>query len=143
VSAVRIERASWARARDREAMIAIRRAVFVVEQGVPVEIELDGRDPACLHLVAFGPEGAAIGTARMTDAGHVGRIAVLAPWRGRRVGAQLVEAMIGLARDAGLARVDLDSQVQALGFYEKLGFEARGEEFLEAGIPHRNMLLEL
>jgi predicted GNAT family N-acyltransferase len=143
VSEVRIARASWAVAEDREAMTAIRHAVFVVEQGVPVDLELDGLDPACVHLVAFGPQGDAIGTARMTGSGHVGRIAVLAPWRGRGVGARLVRTMLALARDAGLGSVDLDSQVRAVGFYEKLGFEARGEEFMEAGIPHRNMVLEL
>jgi predicted GNAT family N-acyltransferase len=135
----RILQTSWRNGTERESMIAIRRAVFVVEQGVPIDIELDGSDSDCRHLLAFDPVGTAIGTARMSSTGHIGRIAVVARWRTRGVGSQLVEAMIGQAREAGLESVDLDSQVQAIGFYEKLGFEARGDEFMEAGIAHQNM----
>lgn len=140
---VRIEPASWQREAEREAMIAIRHEVFVGEQRVPIEIELDGVDPACRHLLAFDAEGRAIGTARMTSTGHIGRIAVVASWRKRGVGARLVETMIELARETGLASVDLDSQVHAVGFYEKLGFQSRGDEFMEAGIPHQNMARRL
>lgn len=140
---VRIEPASWRRAADRRAVIAIRQTVFVEEQQVPVEIEIDGLDPDCRHLLAFDDTGEPVGTARMTGSGHIGRIAVLAEWRGRGVGARLVDAMIEIARQAGLDTVDLDSQVQAVGFYRKLGFALRGDEFMEAGIPHRNMYRSL
>lgn len=139
---IEIVRARWDRAQDREAMIAIRQAVFVEEQQVPVEIELDGSDTGCRHLLAFdrrAAPGRAIGTARMSGAGHIGRIAVVPDWRKRRVGARLVAAMIELARDSGFEAVDLDSQTHAVGFYEKLGFAARGDEFMEAGIAHQNM----
>ncbi len=124
-------------------MIGIRREVFVVEQQVPIDIELDGADPDCGHLLAFDPDGRPIGTARMQASGHIGRIAVVKVWRKRGVGARLVEALVAVAREAGLASVDLDSQVHAVGFYEKLGFEARGDVFMEAGIPHQNMVRRL
>ena len=143
MSDVRIEQASWVNEVEREAMIGIRREVFVVEQEVPIEIELDGADPDCRHLLAFDPGGRPIGTARMQANGHIGRIAVVEVWRKRGVGARLVEAMVDGARDLGLASVDLDSQVHAIGFYEKLGFEARGDVFMEAGIPHQNMARRL
>lgn len=140
---IRIEAARWRVEDEREAMVAIRHAVFVLEQAVPIEIELDGLDPDCRHLLARDADGRAIGTARMQASGHVGRIAVLREWRGRGVGARLVEAMVERAREAGLETVDLDAQTHAIGFYEKLGFRSRGEVFLEAGIAHQNMLRPL
>ena len=75
-------------------MIGIRHEVFVVEQEVPIEIELDGVDPDCQHLLAFDPRGRSIGTARMQANGYIGRIAVVKPWRKRSVGAQLVEVLV-------------------------------------------------
>jgi predicted GNAT family N-acyltransferase len=79
----------------------------------------------------------------MQASGHIGRIAVVEDWRNRGVGTRLVEAMIEQARDAELRSVDLDSQTHAVGFYRKLGFEARGDVFMEAGIQHQNMVLTL
>lgn len=139
MSDVRIERASWDDPVQREAMIAVRHEVFVVEQEVPVELELDGTDAECRHLLAFDAEGGAIGTARMLPNGHIGRIAVVESRRRQSVGSRLVAALVESAREAGLASVELDSQVHALGFYQKLGFEPRGEVFMEAGIPHQTM----
>ncbi len=121
-------------------MISIREAVFVVEQGVPVELELDGLDPDCHHVLAFDPEGRPVGTARMQGRGHIGRIAVVREWRKRGVGSRLLSALIDVARAEGLESVDLDSQVQAIGFYQKHGFRTRGEVYLDAGIPHRSMV---
>jgi predicted GNAT family N-acyltransferase len=138
-----VDPANWSDAEKREEMFAIRTEVFVREQNVPEDEELDGRDPVCLHVIARSPEGRAIGTARMQRDGHIGRIAVRASWRGQSVGSQLVLALLAVARDAGLSTAELDSQVQAIGFYEKLGFVARGEPFMDAGIPHRNMVLSL
>ena len=143
MSDVRIEQASWDNPVERDAMIGLRREVFVVEQEVPIELELDGADSECRHLLAFDSEGRPIGTARMEADGHIGRIAVVKSSRRRSVGSQLVEALVESARKAGLASVDLDSQVHALGFYQKLGFEPRGDVFMEAGIPHQAMLRRL
>ena len=79
----------------------------------------------------------------MLPSGHIARIAVVPEWRERGVGSRLVEAFVRRARATGLSSVDLDSQVHAIGFYEKLGFTARGDVFLDAGIEHRNMFLPL
>jgi len=143
VSGIRIQATSWADEVDREAMIDIRYEVFVVEQEVPVELELDSQDPACRHLLAFEPNGHPIGTARMQPDGHIGRIAVVEAWRKQGTGTRLVAALVEAAREVGLNSVDLDSQVHAVGFYEKLGFETCGDVFMEAGIPHQNMRLRL
>jgi predicted GNAT family N-acyltransferase len=138
--AFRIESAQWSRPAERHAMIDIRETVFVVEQGVPVELELDGVDAECHHVLAFDSRDRPIGTARMQQSGHIGRIAVRREWRKRGVGSRLLAALVELARREGLDSVDLDAQVHAIGFYEKHGFRTRGEVYLDAGIPHRNML---
>ena len=137
--AIRIEASRWDHGPQRRAMISIREAVFVVEQGVPVELELDGLDPACHHVLAVDPQGRPIGTARMQRCGHIGRIAVLLEWRKRGIGSGLLNALTEMARREGLESVDLDAQVHAIGFYEKHGFRTRGDVYLDAGIPHRNM----
>lgn len=139
-SAVRVVDACWDLDAEREALVAIREAVFIVEQRVSRALEMDGADPECRHLLARLPDGTPVGAARMKADGHIGRIAVLERWRGRGIGARLVEEMVVRARDAGLASVDLDSQTHAIPFYEKLGFASRGEVFMEAGIPHQNMV---
>jgi predicted GNAT family N-acyltransferase len=140
---IEIERARWDDLRQREEMSAIRMEVFVAEQQVPADEEIDGRDPACRHVLARDEHGGAIGTARMQQSGHIGRIAVVRAWRRRAVGSRLVAALLDLAREQGLESVDLGAQLQAIGFYERLGFAARGEIFMDAGIPHRNMVLSL
>ena len=125
---------SWEDA--REEACRIRFAVFVVEQRVPPEIELDEWDVASDHALAVDATGRAIATGRLLPDGHIGRMAVVAPWRGRGVGAALLEALIARARARGLARLVLNAQTQARGFYARFGFAPVGEEFMEAGIPH-------
>ncbi len=121
----------------------IRYRVFVDEQRVPREIEWDGRDPQCSHVVARLADGTAIGTGRLLPDGHIGRVAVIPEWRGHGVGIAIMGSLIRLARDQGLHFVALNAQLHALGFYEALGFAAEGPEFMEAGIPHRAMRLRL
>jgi len=140
---VTIACASWDDASEREAMIGISVRVFVREQHVPMEEEMDGRDPACRHVLARDAGGCPIGTARMQEEGHIGRIAVVEAWRHKGVGARLVDSLLELARELRLETVDLDSQVHAIGFYEKQGFAVRSDIFMDAGIPHRNMVLAL
>ena len=120
----------------------IRRIVFIEEQRVPLDEEWDGRDPQCRHFLAL-LERRPVGTARLLPDGHIGRVAVLREARGRGIGEALMVAAIETARRHGHPRVELAAQTHALAFYENLGFQAFGEEFLDAGIPHRNMKLSL
>lgn len=120
----------------------IRRIVFIEEQAVPREEEWDGRDGDCIHFLAW-QDKRAIGTARLLPDGHIGRVAVLRDARGLGVGQQLMQAAIEVARQQGHAHVELAAQTHALAFYASLGFEAFGDEFLDAEIPHRNMRLTL
>ena len=133
-----VRQVAWAA--EAAALMHVRRAVFIDEQGVPEAEELDGEDEAATHFLATDAAGAPIGTARLLGSGQVGRMAVLASWRGRNVGAMLLAAAVEAAASKGLT-VFLHAQVQALGFYQRSGFEAVGEVFLEAGIEHRKMVL--
>ncbi len=122
---------------------AVREAVFMREQNVPAELEWDGLDESCRHVLALDAQGSAIGCGRMTPDGHIGRLAVLQEWRRRKVGSTLLEALLDYARSQNYPQVEINSQVQALPFYRRFGFEEEGKEFMEAGIPHRKMRLLL
>ena len=130
--------ADWQR--DADDLTAVREDVFIREQGVSREEEMDGLDELCAHVVARDQSGQAIGTARLDTEGHIGRVAVLKAWRGAGVGKQLMEAIMALAAEQGRGSVVLNSQVHASGFYQQLGFVPEGEEFEEAGIPHIKMV---
>jgi predicted GNAT family N-acyltransferase len=125
-----------------EAAGEIRRVVFIEEQRVPLEEEWDGRDLACRHFLAL-QAGAPVGTARLLPDAHIGRVAVLREARGQGIGEALMVAAIAAARRDGHPAVELAAQIHALDFYARLGFEAFGDEFLDAGIAHRNMRLYL
>ena len=99
----------------------IRFAVFVEEQGVPREIELDEMDAACIHALAY-LDGKAIGTGRLLPDGHIGRMAVLKEWRGHGVGSRILNALVEQARRRGDREVALSAQVHALAFYRAHGF---------------------
>ena len=120
----------------------IRFTVFVDEQRVPAEIEMDEHDATSIHALAFS-DGKAVGTGRLLLDGHIGRMAVLKEWRGRGVGQALLRALIDAARRRGDTEVALNSQVHALGFYGAEGFRAEGPVYEEAGIPHQAMRLKL
>jgi len=122
---------------------AVREAVFMREQGVSAELEWDGLDEGCRHALALNIKGEAIGCGRITQDGHIGRMAVLREWRGRKVGTALLEALLDEARRQGFAEVDLGAQVQALAFYRRFGFVEEGEVFMDADMPHRKMRLRL
>ncbi|KPK38764.1 MAG: hypothetical protein AMJ69_07535 [Gammaproteobacteria bacterium SG8_47] len=126
-----------------EAIRFIRETVFVHEQRVPAELEWDDDDRHAHHVLAVARSGEPIGTARLLPDGHIGRMSVLAAWRGRGVGGALLAHLLTVARERGFPRVLLNAQVQALDFYRKYGFEAYGEPFLDADIPHRSMALTL
>jgi predicted GNAT family N-acyltransferase len=121
----------------------VRERVFIDEQKVPRELEWDEWDDPSEHAVACDAAGNPIGTARLLPDGRIGRMAVLKDWRGRGVGGALLTAMLERARERSMVRAVLHAQTQAAGFYRHFGFSGRGEEFLEAGIPHVEMTLEL
>ena len=121
---------------------AIRFEVFVDEQKVPAEIELDDMDAVCLHAVAYDDFGAAIGTGRLLPDGHIGRMAVRQPGRGTGVGGAILSLLMQKARERGDAAVVLNAQTVAAPFYARHGFVQQGEVFEEAGIAHVEMRLE-
>lgn len=135
-----IELLEWPKA-QAEAQ-RIRFTVFVEEQRVPPELEMDEHDAASLHALAFS-DGKAIGTGRLLPDGHIGRMAVLEEWRGRGAGRALLRALVDAARRRGDREVALNSQVHALGFYGAEGFKAEGPVYEEAGIPHQTMRMKL
>jgi len=110
---------------------------------VPAELEWDGLDPACIHVLAYVNGELPVGTARLLDDGHIGRMAVLRPWRRRGIGSRMLETLIEVARQTGKSGCALNAQTHALGFYERHGFVAEGGIFDDAGIPHRHMKLKL
>ncbi|AOB31858.1 GCN5 family acetyltransferase [Bordetella sp. H567] len=124
----------WTRLRDDAA--AVRHAVFVVEQNVPPEIEMDEFDAVCVHAVAYDADGQVVGTGRLLPDGHIGRMAVHRRARGLGVGAHLLQALVEAGRAAGHRKLMLNAQTHARGFYERQGFVVEGDEFMEAGIPH-------
>lgn len=136
-----IREASWQQ--DNAALCRLRRTVFIDEQNVPEELEWDGLDEAAQHILAEDKSGKPIATARMLPDGHIGRVAVLKPWRGQDIGRSLMVFLLELARRQGYRRVFLDAQIDAIEFYLRLGFEPEGEVFMDAGIPHRHMWLAL
>ena len=133
------------RTEDLKSCHALRRVVFIEEQEVPEDLEVDGLDDAALHLLAT-LDGRPVGTARMLlkgATGKIGRVCVLRDLRGQGVGAALIRAAVEELRRLGLAQAKLGSQVHAIPFYEKLGFTAEGPVYDDAGIPHRDMVLAL
>ena len=140
---VRIELMPWERARTEASRVRFR--VFVEEQGVPRDIELDERDGDCVHALAY-EHGKVVGTGRLLPreegapaVAHIGRMAVLPECRGRGIGSRILESLIGKARERGEELVALSAQVHAVEFYRSHGFQPVGEIYDEAGIPHRKM----
>ena len=134
-----IRRAEWGP--DSPSLRSIRTRVFIEEQKVPKELEWDELDDACIHALALAGDEP-IGTGRLTPDGHIGRMAVLAEWRGRGVGAALLSHLMEAARERGDDFCELNAQVNAIGFYERFGFQVQGDEFMDAGIPHRVMRMD-
>ena len=122
---------------------AVREQVFIQEQHVPEELEWDEHDAKAIHVVALDTNDQVIGTARLLNDGHIGRMAVLAAWRNNGIGSAMLEKLLLLAQQRKLSKVFLHAQTAAIGFYENHGFRTLGEEFMDAGIPHRYMEKDL
>jgi predicted GNAT family N-acyltransferase len=126
---------------------AVRRAVFVEEQGVPAELELDGLDERASQFVAYDPEQRPVGTARLrtpkAKQGKPERVAVRDSHRGEGLGEQLMDAVETAAREQGCTRLVLHAQTTVEEFYEHLGYETTSDVFEQAGIPHVEMKKQL
>ena len=129
-------------ASNTEDICAIRYEVFVDEQNVPVDLEIDGLDGEAKHALAF-VDGVPIGTGRILNDGHIGRVAVLKNYRGLGIGKLIMKELIKCAQDMSLEKVWLSSQWHAHSFYLDLGFDCVGEIYKEAGIDHIKMFKAL
>ena len=122
-------------------VLSLRYEVFVYEQGVPAEIEHDKADETAVHVQAV-QENTTVGCGRLeinSEQAKIGRMAVKKEYRGQRIGSKICRYLIELALARGCSEIILHAQVTAKSFYEKLGFQAKGEVFQEAGIDHVKM----
>lgn len=124
---------------DFDKLRAVREPVFVVEQHCPIEEEWDALDAPSAHALVLNDRDEPVATGRLTPDHKIGRMAVLAGYRGSGVGALVMEHLIAKARELGYPELALSSQVHAIPFYERFGFIADGPEYLDANIPHRMM----
>ncbi|WP_137819220.1 GNAT family N-acetyltransferase [Pseudomonas sp. 2FG] len=136
-SQIHVRVANWQK--DNADLRRIRETVFIAEQAVPPELEWDAEDASAVHFLALDGDYA-IGAARLLPDGHIGRVSVLKDWRGLKVGDALMNAVIAEAERRGLKQQMLSAQVHASPFYERLGFAIVSGEFLDAGIPHVDMV---
>lgn len=127
---------------DREHAFTLRKEVFVKEQGVPLSLELDEYDETAVHFLVNEGENS-IATARLREVepkvGKVERVCVLNNYRGKRLGALIMETVEQYAKNAAFEKLKLNAQSYAVPFYEKLEYTVTSPEFMDAGIPHRAM----
>lgn len=123
---------------NEQAIREVRDTVFIQEQSIDPDIEFDGLDESAVHAIVYS-NAQPVGTGRILDDGHIGRIAILKAFRGQGLGSKIVLSLIDEATKKGYPRVYLGSQKHAIDFYIKLGFQPFGDEFMEAGIPHLSM----
>jgi len=138
-----IDAADWSNDDDRATCMRVRESVFQLEQNVPREDEIDDFDPTARHVVACDLQGNPIGTGRLTTQHVIGRMAVEQTWRSRGVGAAMLQRLVEQARALNYPSVELHAQSRAVAFYEKFGFATFGDEFVECGINHFHMRMDL
>ena len=126
----------------QDVLRAIRQAVFIDEQHVPKNLEWDGLDRECTQFLA-SIDAQPVATARLTPAGQIGRMAVLKPHRGQGVGSRLLTTVIDHAKEQGHRQIFLHAQVTVIDFYRRHGFAVKGDTFMEAGIEHQTMTMDL
>lgn len=140
IDTVTIRLAKWPQ--ESETLRRLRNLVFVDEQQVPADIEWDNRDCDAIHFLALDSDNQAIATARLLSTGQLGRMAVLSEWRNCGLGSKLLRYVLDWAR-ATQTRLFLHAQVNAIPFYQRAGFVTYGEQFMEAGIQHQSMRIDL
>ena len=124
----------------REQALPLRLAVFVKEQGVPLELECDEFDEQAIHALVTNQVGRVIATGRLLADGRIGRLAVAPERRSTGVGTRVLQALMDRARDLGMGQVHLHARFEAEPFYRKFGFTSQGGVFDEAGSPHIHMV---
>lgn len=125
-----------------EGITQVRIRVFVEEQHVPIELEIDEHDPHCQHVIALAQDKV-VATARLLDDGHIGRMCVLAEYRQQGIASTLMNMLLESAKQRSFKRIKLHAQVSAIPFYEKFGFTVCSAVFYDAGIEHKTMQLNL
>jgi predicted GNAT family N-acyltransferase len=130
----KIKKARWSI--DEISIKSVRIPVFVEEQNVPFEIDFDEFDTVATHWLAYSDGQGPVGTARLLDDGHFGRMAVLKTYRQLGIGRTIILTALDFAREAGMTKVYLHAQLPAQAFYESVGFVAYGDIFVDANMDH-------
>ncbi|MEJ2214307.1 MAG: GNAT family N-acetyltransferase [Gammaproteobacteria bacterium] len=138
---MRILETDWSSHHD--ILTDIRSKVFIDEQQVPADLEIDEHDSEAIHFLVLSEDKQFIATARLLNDGHIGRIAVLKEYRNQGIGTKLLSDILCKAEQLNLTKVFLNAQVNAEKFYENHGFVSEGEIFMDAGIPHIKMTKKL
>lgn len=133
---IEVTQADWAK--DKDALSFVRINVFVKEQKIPLELEIEPADESAFHVLAC-VNNQPVGTGRLLPDGQIGRMAVVAEYRNLGIGGHLLKQLVEIAEQQGFAAVFLNAQQSAQSFYQAHGFEITGEPFDEVGIPHIRM----
>ena len=136
---IKIFETSWSQ--SSKEISEVRHNVFVVEQSVPSEIEMDGKDSDCIHFLAL-EKSKPIGAARLQKYGKIERVSVLREYRSKGIGTAIMKRVIESAKNLNVEKVYLHSQMDSKIFYQRLGFIELGQIFFEANIPHIEMILK-
>jgi predicted GNAT family N-acyltransferase len=137
---IRLVRADWVK--DNTTIRHIRYLVFVDEHQMPLDQDVDGRDPVCQHVLVYDGEEA-VGTGRLQKDGRIGRLAVLPEARGRGYGGMLVEALVAIGMEQQNPEISVDAVEQVVGFFQRFGFNVRDETFFKNGVAYRHMVRRL
>jgi len=132
---------SWQQ--DKDKLQCVRYAVFVEEQQIPADLEWDEKDKDAIHVIAVNDSDQPVATGRLLADGQIGRMAVLAEWRGKGVGRSILNLLLAAAHQRGVRIIKLSSQQTACGFYLKQGFIQTGDPYQEAERQHVAMHLQL
>lgn len=132
-----IETADWQA--DKSALIELRTRVFVKEQKVPADMEIDEQDQGCQHYKVTDPDDKIVATARLLPNAYIGRMCVDRGLRGSGIGGALLKYIIEHAEERGIKQFHLNAQVDAIPFYQRFGFVTDSDVFVEAGIDHQHM----
>jgi predicted GNAT family N-acyltransferase len=124
---------------DQSALIELRTRVFVDEQKVPADMEIDEQDPVCQHFKVTNTDGKIVATARLLSNAYIGRMCVDRGLRGSGIGGSLLQYIIDQAENQGFKQLHLNAQVDAVPFYQRYGFVTDSDIFVEAGIDHQHM----